>query len=370
MRYTNKEYIDLLTFRGGRPMFCELFGLLAGLEKEWAAQNASEDELSLRAFGFDYVETVHAGGECGIWGGNPETVIGEDDMFLITRDSLGRRMKLIKGAATIPLPLDYPVRTMDDWLRLKPRFTFREERVNPDEAAKAAAARENGALSVLHIPGAFSMTRELMGDEALCFAFYDDPGLLRDILSVFAATSVEVIRRLSKITAIDNLCVHEDLAGKSGPLLSPEHVREFFAPYYRAAWDAAQEAGASLFSQDSDGFVEPVMEAFLDCGVNVFYPCEPAAGMDIVRLRARFGRRCAFKGGIDKMALRGTVGGIERELLYKLTDPALREGVVFGLDHRIPNGVPLDNYRYYVRRSRELLGLPEAEPGKAVRMAF
>ena len=46
--------------------------------------------------------------------------------------------------------------------------------------------------------------------------------------------------------------------------------------------------------------------------------------------------------------------------------PWMREGMVFALDHRIPNGTPLDNYRYYVRTAREILGLEPieiAEPG-------
>jgi hypothetical protein len=47
-------------------------------------------------------------------------------------------------------------------------------------------------------------------------------------------------------------------------------------------------------------------------------------------------------------------------------------GIVFGLDHRIPNGTSLENYIYYVRRAREILGLPafeKCEPSWG-RMAF
>ena len=41
----------------------------------------------------------------------------------------------------------------------------------------------------------------------------------------------------------------------------------------------------------------------------------------------------------------------------------MREGgVVFGLDHEIPNGTPLENYRYYVDLGREILGLPPRSP--------
>ncbi len=36
MRWTREEYIDLMTFGNiEKQMFCELFGPLIGLEKEW-----------------------------------------------------------------------------------------------------------------------------------------------------------------------------------------------------------------------------------------------------------------------------------------------------------------------------------------------
>lgn len=46
MKWTRQQYIDLLTFKNSdRQMFVELVGLLIGLEDEWSAQGASEDEL-------------------------------------------------------------------------------------------------------------------------------------------------------------------------------------------------------------------------------------------------------------------------------------------------------------------------------------
>ena len=45
-------------------------------------------------------------------------------------------------------------------------------------------------------------------------------------------------------------------------------------------------------------------------------------------------------------------------------------GTVFALDHRIPNGVPLENYWYYVNTGRELLGLGPVTGEGWERMAF
>ena len=45
-------------------------------------------------------------------------------------------------------------------------------------------------------------------------------------------------------------------------------------------------------------------------------------------------------------------------------------GTVFALDHRIPNGVPLENYRYYVKLGKQILGIPYTGEKGWERMAF
>jgi uroporphyrinogen-III decarboxylase len=92
--------------------------------------------------------------------------------------------------------------------------------------------------------------------------------------------------------------------------------------------------------------------------VNSVYPMEPAAGMDIVAVRRKYGQRLAMRGGIDKFALGRGQEAIRRELEYKMQPLMQAGGMVFGLDHRIPNGTPLAGYRAYVEIGRELLGLP------------
>ena len=113
-----------------------------------------------------------------------------------------------------------------------------------------------------------------------------------------------------------------------------------------------------------------VIDNFLECGLTEMFPMEPAAGMDIVKVRQQYGEFLAISGGIDKHVLRKTKQDILAELEYKLQPMMLTGGAVFGLDHRIPNGTPIENYRYYVKTAREILGLdPNPEPGWG-RMAF
>ena len=372
MKWTREEYIALMTFdEVPRPMFSELFGPLIGLDDEWRSQEADEQEIAMTAFDWDYVPYVECGGDCGPFGTPEPVVLEETDEYLVQRDHLGRTAKLCKATATLPLPLDFPVKTMEDWQALKPYYIDNAGRVDADAMHDALTAQRAGTLVRAEIPGAWDTLRELMGEEQACMAFYLQVDLVRDILHTIQETSVRVLQRVQEVLTVDQLFVHEDMAGKSGPLIGPDQVNEFVAPYYRACWETVSSNGTRLFNQDSDGNMMPVLEAFLDCGVNVMHPLEPAAGMDMVAVRQEYGTRLAILGGIDKHVLRGTKQEINRELQYKLR-PELFRGTVFGLDHRIPNGTPLENYRYYVRRGRELLGLPPLD-GKSQgwgRMAF
>ncbi|MFP4377046.1 MAG: hypothetical protein ACLFP4_08385 [Spirochaetales bacterium] len=371
MEWLRDRYLDYMTGREvERPMFVELFGPLVGLPEEWAAQGATEQELSLEAFGFDYVRQHQIEVSHAFFPHVEREIIEETDEYLTERDHMRRLVKLPKGKATISLPLEFPVKGEADWLALKDRYRFDPARFETGWQERALAARESGALIYVPIQGAYDGIRELMGDEEACIGFFTQPDLLRDMLMTFADLNRRILTEIAGVVSIDQLSVHEDFAGKSGPLIGPNVIDEFLAAYYYEAWELAKGAGATLFQLDSDGNINPVIDALMAGGVNSVLPNEPAAGMDIVALREKYGSALKLVGGLDKFAVRESTAAIDRELAYKL-QPSMREGcVVFGLDHRIPDGTPLANYRYYVSRAADLLGLaPDREPGWA-RMAF
>jgi len=363
MRWRRETYLDLLTFGDApRPMFSELFGPLVGLDAEWRAQGATEAEIAMTAFDWDYVPYVDCGGDCGPRGPAP-VVVSDTPDERVQHDFLGRTLRLLKHSATIPLPSDFPVESMDDWLRVKPHFEFTPARIDWDRVEAARRAQASGTLVVAYLPGAFDTPRELMGEEAMCLAYYEEPELMADILATLQDTALRVLEPISEKLTIDVAMWHEDFAGKSGPMVGPAQVAQCFQPYYRSVVDLLSSRGTRVFEQDTDGNINPVIPALLDCGLNSLYPMEPAAGMDIVAVRREYGQKLAVRGGIDKHVLRDGREAIRRELEHKLLDPDLRAGgCVFGLDHRIPNGTPLADYRYYVELGREMLDLPPLDP--------
>lgn len=371
MIWDRERYIAHCNFEfTGREMFCELFGPLIGLEEEWRRQGASAKEIALTAFDWDYVLKTPLAGNCGAVTGLTPRVLEETDEYTVSIDEMGRKTKLCRQKATIPLPQEYPVRTMEDWQKIRHWYEFSEERVDREMLLEQKKLRDKGYLTILEVPGGFDEPRQLMGEEELCIACYEQPELIADMLKTMGDICVQVIERVSAIVPVDCLSIHEDMAGKSGPLFGPSQIEEFLKPYYQGIWSCAKAHGASIFSQDSDGNMNPVIDSILDCGITCMFPCEPAAGMDIVALRKKYGSRVSFKGGIDKFVLCRDFEAIRRELEYKMADPLLGGGTVFAIDHRIPNGVPLANYRYYVETGRELLGLPQMKEEGWERMAF
>ena len=351
-----EEYLDYMTFqRNDRPLFTEIFGPIVGLKEEWEAQGATPEDLDFSAFRYRCEARGGVPVNTGRDGGYPAEPIEETEEHIIWRDEFGRRVKLVKGVATLPHPLEYPVKTMDDWLKIKPWYEFSERRFRDGWQAVARRHREEDRVICVGIPGGFSEPRQLLGDEALCLAYYEQPELVHDMLQTMGATAFRVLERASATVHVDMLVVHEDMAGKSGPLAGPAQVREFIAPYYRKIWDLLHDRGAPLFDQDSDGDMNAVIDGFLDAGVNCMHPMEPAANMDIVKIRETYGQRLAFYGGIDKHVIRRSREEIVAELEYKIPPMVRTGGCVLGLDHRIPNGTPLANYRFYIEKAWEIM---------------
>jgi uroporphyrinogen-III decarboxylase len=257
--------------------------------------------------------------------------------------------------ATLPLPLDYPVHDMADWLAIRHHYEFAEERFAADWVAHAQTQAAAGRVISISLPGGFWEARELLGDVDLCMAYYTQPALVHDIIETFTETACRVLERVTAEAQVDRLSIAEDLAGKGGPLIGPKQFKAFIAPYYRRVWDLLSSRGARLFCVDTDGNFEALIPAMIEAGVNVMQPMEPAAGMDIVTLRRKYGTAVAFNGGIDKHVLRQGRAEIDAELEYKIPPMVRTGGGVLGLDHRVTNGTPIAAYRYYIEKVWQII---------------
>lgn len=362
MFWHRDAYLEHLCFGDtSREMAVELFGPLLGTAERWREQGATEAEVELTAFAWDRADIIAVPCNTEPLSGLEEVVISDSESERVVRDSFGRTTVLPKKVATIALPKDFPMESPDDWDRVRDWFRPDDGRMDPAALDECRARRDAGGIVRFAIWGAYDILRQLMGDENACMAVLEDPDGIQAILREVGDMQAACIENTLQKVPVDVLFVHEDFAGKSGPLVGPGVVRELFNPYYNRMWELARAGGARIFDLDSDGFVDPVVDALLEGGINCLHPVEPAGGTDLVRLRRRYGKRLILRGGIDKYALSRGRSAIDAELDYRIDSCLLGGGTMFGLDHRIPGEVGIDAYRYYVRELRKRLGLPRIE---------
>ncbi len=90
----------------------------------------------------------------------------------------------------------------------------------------------------------------------------------------------------------------DDIAYNGGLYLSPMNWRYGVKNYLSETVQAWRQAGIPVFYH-SDGDIRAVLDDLVDVGFIGLQGMEPGAGMDVLALQARYGRKLSFMGGID-----------------------------------------------------------------------
>lgn len=281
-------------------------------------------------------------------------IIEENNETITYYNEDGILLKATKTHQSMPQFIKYPVATMEDFERIVPRLNAKDPgRIKEDFYEIILKANISNEAIGVWLDGFFAWPRELMGIENLSIAYFEDPKLIHAINSQHACFIKEYIDVVLSKTKVDYACFFEDMAYKSGALISPRIFREFMTTYYEDVIQYLKGKGIQKIMIDSDGNTVELCQLFVEVGADVYYPCEINAGSHPEVLRKKY-PNLALIGGIDKKALIAGKDSIDKEL-SKL--PALIElgGYIPAVDHRIPPDVTLENYKYYVEKKKEII---------------
>jgi hypothetical protein len=241
-----------------------------------------------------------------------------------------------------------PVESRSDWLDIARRYDPADPSRLPGDAAERARRLADRAWTVsLDIPGPFWQLREWLGFERLCTLFYDDLPFLRQLVGFWSTFVALVLERTFAVFVPDEIHLSEDMAFKGFSMISPAMVREHLLPVWTRWGKLVREAGCPVYALDSDGFVGELIPLWVEAGITVCDPVEVAAGNDLVDFRARFGKRMAYRGGIDKRAIAKGGAAIEDEIAR--VQPVIASGgYIPGCDHGVPADVSWTDFVRYV----------------------
>lgn len=283
-------------------------------------------------------------------------VLATDDRFITYRDERGITKRDRRDGASMPEFIDYPVKTPEDWERIKAERLRIDEpgRITQDWDAFRAMLRETGAaVQVGGYPfGPFGAPRDLMGDEELLVTFYEEPEMVRDMIDHLTSLWISLYERVAAEVPIDHIHIWEDMSGRQGSLISPAMVEEFMMPAYDRIADFARAHGVRLISVDTDGDCSELVPVMMRHGVNMFFPFEVQAGNDILVYRAKY-PELGIMGGLDKRALADSKAAVDEEIAR--AEAMIKLGrYVPAFDHLIPPDARWELYEYAVTRLKDL----------------
>ena len=101
---------------------------------------------------------------------------------------------------------------------------------------------------------------------------------------------------------IDMFLLISDLGSQQGLLLSKKMFNEFIAPYIKEMCDLIHDLGAKVLFH-SCGNIYSLIPELIALGVDILDPIQPVGKMTPETLKADFGKRLCFHGGIDMQKL-------------------------------------------------------------------
>lgn len=290
-----------------------------------------------------------------------QKVLFEDEDYFDYLDLDGVERRFIKdrvSGMTMTSGLKWPVYDRNSWERLKQeRINLSDIRgrfpKNWDRLLKIYKNRDF-PLAIGGYPyGFFGTLANIMGYDRLFLSYFDDPGMIHDIIETLTDLWIAVYSEVFTYVKPEHVQIWEDISFGSGPMVSPKIIEEFMVPCYKKFTSFLRSEGIDIILLDTDGDCMGIIPLFIEAGITGLYPFEWHCGMDIVRVRRDF-PDLKMLGGIPKSEI--SLGKKRIDEILKPVEEVLKTGgyIPFG-DHFIPPEVDWENFQYYRNRLNDVI---------------
>lgn len=200
------------------------------------------------------------------------------------------------------------------------------------------------------VGGIYIRSHFLRGEENLLIDMALDEGFcdeLFDRVAEHAANmALETLKQTDSWEA--GLWIDDDMASTYNTMFSPVMFERYFLPRYEKLIRTCRKAGCKHFFFHSDGNIAPVLDMLLDAGFEGFNPLEPRSGLDLYRLREKYGNKIVFFGGVCNTQIlpRGDKKEI-KEHIMPLIELGRNGGLIIGTAS-FGDDITPEAYEYYM----------------------
>lgn len=202
---------------------------------------------------------------------------------------------------------------------------------------------------VLNLPvGVVHQSQFLRGYSEWLIDLSLNPEFAENLMDRIVNIWIKTCQRALKIlgNSIDIILWGDDIALQQSTLMNPEQYRLMVKPRHRKMVAAVKEKSDAKIVYHSCGSVAPLMEDFIEIGIDVINPVQvKAADMDPLQLKKAYGNRISFWGAIDTQGVLpfGSPQDVRTEVRRVIDSMADNGGYVLNSVHNIQAEVPPEN---------------------------
>lgn len=223
-------------------------------------------------------------------------------------------------------------------------YPWPESGFNPAQLDFVAENVPSGMGIIATSSGVLEWTMWLMGYQPMAEALYDDPELVRRVTDRIGGRFLDFYAQAARHPAVRAIWLGDDMGFKTGPMISPEHLRTYVFPWHRRIAEAAHAVGKPLLLH-ACGNLEVVMDDLIDTvGIDAKHSFEDVIE-PVTSFKRRYQDRIAVLGGLDVDFLaRRTPDEIRRHTREVLESCAPGGGYALGTGNSVTNYMPVENY--------------------------
>lgn len=217
---------------------------------------------------------------------------------------------------------------------------------------RLAALKKTGthaiAARAVNSYGPFEQASALRGREQFLMDLLTAPELAQRIISQVTDVIVRLNEMYLDVAGKDIDLIEipgDDYAGTENLLISPRIFDRLLKPALQRIVRPIKEYREDLrVVFHSDGAIAKLLPGLVEVGIDLLHPLEPLPANDMAAIKAQFGERLSFMGGIDiKQALPGSVADVEAEVRGRIQVLAPGGGYILAPANHLQPDVPPEN---------------------------
>ena len=218
-----------------------------------------------------------------------------------------------------------------------------------DDARRLAVQNEYAIMATPWLLFPFERAHAMQGMEAFLLNMAMYPDFARALLEKIAGYCKTLMGRFLDELGdnVDIIKIGDDLGTQESLMISPQMYRDLLMPIHADFIDFIKARTSAKIFFHSCGDVFPLIEDFIDIGVDILNPIQTSSGKmsNLAALKKRFGRNIVFCGGIDshRVLPYGSVEEVRQEVRRVIDLLGPGGGTMIGAVHTVMNDVPPEN---------------------------